>query len=264
MLDALIADLEAENRELDSFVSNLGETDWTRRTPFFEWTVRDQILHLYQVDRFGLVSLLEATPFSETVARVRAHQAEGIPLSEKIREEFVGALASDVLQTWRDSYQAIVQALDDAPEGTRLDWFGPPMGVASFATARLMEVWAHGQDIYDLFGATRVPTGRIRHICDLGVRTFGWSFRNRKLDVPDRPSVVLSGPQGETWDWPGSGEGLIEGAAIDFALVVTQRRAPDDVALSAEGKVAQKWLDIAQCFAGAPQERAAAGSRPQI
>lgn len=262
MREQLIDDLLEENRELDRFVSSLDSASWARETPFFDWTVRDQILHLFQVDRFGLISLEADAPFSETVAAVRAHQAEGIELSQAIREEFAARSNEEVLETWRQGYRAIAAALRDAAEGTRLDWFGPPMGVASFATARLMEVWAHGQDIYDLFEVRREPTARIRHICELGVRTFGWSFRNRELDVPQRPSVTLTGPGGETWTWDGDGEGTVSGSAHDFALVVTQRRAPSDTGLEAEGEIAREWLSIAQCFAGAPQEPAAPESRP--
>jgi hypothetical protein len=37
---------------------------------------------------------------------------------------------------------------------------------------------------------------------------------------------------------------------VDFALLVTQRRHRDDLALVAEGDVANQWLDLAQAFAG--------------
>ncbi len=261
---ALCEDLLAENRELDGFVSGLADADWKRPTPFFDWTARDQILHLHQVDNFGLVSLDDRDAFAAMVEDIRAQQAEGIELSEQVRREFAGISDAEVLKTWRKGYENIVQQLRDAPEGYRVVWFGPEMGVLSFATARLMEVWAHGQDIYDLFGVERKPTGRVRHICDLGVRTFGWSFRNRGLEVSARPDVRLTPPSGDEWDWPGEGQGSVRGPALDFAMVVTQRRAFEDTALVAEGDAAKKWLEIAQCFAGAPQERAAPGSRPAL
>ena len=259
-----IVDLKAENRELDSLVSTLEAKDWARVTPFFDWTVRDQILHLYQVDRFGLISLDDRDRFVATVADVRAKQAEGIELSEQIRTEFAGLADGGVLATWRRGYLDVVDALNVVAEDYRVGWFGPDMGVRSFATARLMEVWAHGQDIYDLFGCRREPTDRIRHICDLGVRTFGWSYRNRGRDVPKRPDVSLISPTGQVWDWPGDGNGSVSGPAHAFALVVTQRRAPEDTPLTAVGDTASEWLSIAQCFAGAPQAPPAAGSRPAL
>ena len=42
------------------------------------------------------------------------------------------------------------------------------MGAKSFLTARLMEAWAHGQDICDTVGVEREPTDRLRHIAQLG------------------------------------------------------------------------------------------------
>ena len=265
MLDRLIDDLLEECGELDAFVTRLTVDDWNRTTAFFSWTVRDQILHLHQVDRFGLISLIGHAPFSDTVAAVRAHQAQGVELSAAIRHEFVAVSSADVLLTWRDGYRRIAEALRAAPDGKRLDWFGPPMNAKSFASARLMEVWAHGQDIYDLFGVERSPTRRLRHICDLGVRTFGWSFRNRGLEVPSRPTVRLAGCDGAELAWTGEeGDGLVEGTTRDFALVVTQRRAPQETGLVAHGIAAETWLSIAQCFAGAPQEAAAPGSRPPV
>ena len=50
--------------------------------------------------------------------------------------------------------------------------------------------------------------------------------------------------------------------ALDFCLLVTQRRHRADLALVATGPVADEWLDIAQAFAG-PPGRAASPSEPR-
>jgi uncharacterized protein (TIGR03084 family) len=264
VLDAICEDLLAENRELDAFISALPPEEWARVTPFFGWTIRDQILHLHQVDRFGLISLESAERFAETVKVVRAGQAEGLELSEQMRREFAGVSDGDVLRVWRETYESMIAQFRSIDPKTRLTWFGPPMSLVSFATARQMEVWAHGQDIYDVLGLKRAAADRIRNVCDIGVRTFAWSFRNRGMDVPPRPAVTLTAPSGATWRWDSEGNGTVSGPALDFALVVTQRRAVEDTALHADGEAAQAWLPIAQCFAGAPQERAAPGSRPPV
>jgi hypothetical protein len=44
----------------------------------------------------------------------------------------------------------------------------------------------------------------------------------------------------------------VAGSALEFCLLVTQRRHRDDLALAAEGAAADTWLDIAQAFAGPP------------
>lgn len=263
MLTQLSADVLAENRELDALVSGLGESDWERQTAFFDWTVRDQILHLHQVDLLGLASMRDPAEFDALFREVRAGQAEGVELSEQARRAFAGRSMADILTVWRATYEAMAERFRLSDPKARMQWFGPDMGVLSFASARQMEVWAHGQDIYDLLGVRREPKERIRNICEIGVRTFGWSFRNRGMDVPETVTVELESPSGTVWEWPGAGQGSVRGTALDFASVVTQRRPYEETELVAEGEGAREWLEIAQCFAGAPQERAAIGSRPQ-
>jgi len=133
------------------------------------------------------------------------------------------------------------------------------MSPASFSTARLMEYWAHGQDVVDALGVERAGTDRLRHICHLGVRTRGFAYANRGLPVPTEPVAVrLTSPTGQTWLYgdPDATE-QVAGTALDFCLLVTQRRHRDDTALVAQGASADEWLSIAQCFAGPP-----GGGRP--
>ena len=262
MLDQAATDVDAECRELDAYVSGLDDVAWNDRTAFFDWTVRDQILHLHQVDRFALTSLRSADDFARAKQTVRAHQAEGVELSTHVRHEFAGVDRATILATWRETYQALVAALRQSPPRARITWFGPDMSVVSMASARQMETWAHGQDIYDLFAHSRPVHPRLRNVCEIGVRTFGWSFANRGLEVPDMPPVTLAGADGESWHWPGAGNGAVTGPALHFALVVTQRRAAEDSQLIRKGDAATRWMEIAQCFAGAPQQRAEPGSRP--
>jgi uncharacterized protein (TIGR03084 family) len=137
------------------------------------------------------------------------------------------------------------------------------MSVRSSITARLMETWAHGQAIYDALGVERRDKDRIRNIAVLGVNTFGWTFRNRKLDVPaEVPYVKLTAPSGEVWEWndPGASS-RIEGPATAFCQVVTQTRNVADTSLRVEGNTAIKWMSIAQCFAGSPEQSPLPGTR---
>jgi uncharacterized protein (TIGR03084 family) len=128
------------------------------------------------------------------------------------------------------------------------------MNALSFATARLMEYWAHGQDVADALGVRRQPTDRLRHICHLGVRTRGFSFANRGLPAPEGEVYVeLAAPDGTTWTWgdPAAPD-RVAGPAEDFALLVTQRRHRADVHLTVTGEAARAWLEVAQAFAGPP------------
>jgi uncharacterized protein (TIGR03084 family) len=128
------------------------------------------------------------------------------------------------------------------------------MSAASSVTARLMETWAHGQDIADALGIERPPTARLRHIAHIGVSTIGFSFAVRGLPPPDEPvRIEITGPDEAVWTWgPADTPNVVRGPALDFCLVVTQRRHPADTAVTTTGPVARQWISIAQAFAGAP------------
>ena len=123
-----------------------------------------------------------------------------------------------------------------------------------FTTARQMETWAHSQDIYDLLGKSRNNTDRLKNIAVIGVRTYGWTFVNRKLEPPGpAPYVKLTAPSGDIWEFNDpSTDNYVEGSAVEFCHVVTQGRNIADVNLTVTGEPAEKWMSIAQCFAGPP------------
>ena len=120
------------------------------------------------------------------------------------------------------SCSAVARALDPA---ARVPWYGPPMGARSFVTARLMETWAHGQDVVDALGVERRPTDRLRHVAHIGVRARPFSYVVHGLDVPEVDvAVELTGPDGDVDVGRQPARRRVSGPALDFCLVVTQRR----------------------------------------
>lgn len=253
--------LREECEELSALLLSLPHADWARMTAFYGWTVADQVMHLHQTDGFGLVALSEPDDFPGDVAKVREHQAQGIELSQRMRELWGALPPGELAALWQTGWQQLADLLDAADPETRLPWFGPPMKAQSFANARQMEIWAHGQDVYDLLRIQRPENHRIRTICDLGVRTQGWSFANRRLERPKAPEVTLMAPSGAHWSWNSGAAERISGPAEDFALVVTQRRHIEDTALVVDGQGAKAWMRIAQCFAGEAADGPAPGVR---
>lgn len=257
----VVQDLQDESEALLALLEELSPADWERRTLFYDWTVADEVRHLHLIDWFGLASLQTPERFPDLVAEVRAGQARGYELSNRMRDQYGDLPPAELLATWEGTWREMIGIFAASDLDRRIPWFGPEMSVASFATARQMEVWAHGQDIYDVMRLRRVNTDRIRNICDLGVRTLGWSFRNRGLEKPTAPEVRLNAPSGAEWLWSEGAAEHITGPAEDFALVVTQRRHVDDTALEIAGAGARHWMEIAQCFAGAPETGPAVGVR---
>jgi uncharacterized protein (TIGR03084 family) len=135
----------------------------------------------------------------------------------------------------------------------RVPWYGPSMSLASCITARIMETWAHGQDIADALDITREPSMRLKHVAHIGVGARAYSFMVRQLDVPEAPiHVELAAPDGTLWTWgPEDAADRVTGDALDFCLLVTQRRHRDETKLEITGPAANAWMSIAQAFAGA-------------
>jgi uncharacterized protein (TIGR03084 family) len=129
------------------------------------------------------------------------------------------------------------------------------MSMTSFVTARLMETWAHGQDVLDAIGHQPIVSNRLRHVAFIGVRARPFAYVNRGLEVPDGDvRVELTAPDGDTWTFGESSTDVVRGSALDFCLVVTQRRHRADTDLVIEGPLAEGWMSIAQAFAGPPTD----------
>jgi uncharacterized protein (TIGR03084 family) len=250
-MDALADELAAETAVLRDLVADLPSTRWSDPTPAAGWSIADQISHLAYFDDAAVRSATEPEAFT---AELTALLERGGVSPDSIVEQHRGMAPTELL-AWFDSSRArLVQVFRGLDAKTRVPWFGPPMSAASSLTARIMETWAHGQDLADAVGVRREPTARLRHVAHIGVRALPFSYLLRDRPVPQVPvRVELAAPDGEVWTWgPDDAENRVTGPALDFCLVVTQRRHRDDTVLTATGPVAQEWLEIAQAFAGAP------------
>lgn len=244
-MDGLLQDLRDEHEDLARLLDG---ADLRTPTPAQGWDVGDAVAHLRGSDVEATTAAARPEQFLAALPGV-THDIEGF-LQGQLDEG--RALGDALLPDWRARFRAMLDAFADLDPATRVPWYGPPMSPRSFATARLMEYWAHGQDVADALGVTRTPTARLRHVCHLGVRTRGFSYVVRGEQPPEgEVRVALTAPDGSLWEW-GSGEDAVTGPALDFCLLVTQRRHRDDLALVASGPLADSWLGVAQCFAGLP------------
>jgi uncharacterized protein (TIGR03084 family) len=250
-LTGVLADLAAESAELDGFVAGAGWPAWSLPTPAAGWSVAHQIAHLAWTDDRVLEAATDEAAFADQVQRAMAATDQYVADGAL---EGAGAEPAALLARWRAGRSALAAALREVPPGRKLPWYGPPMSATSMATARLMETWAHGQDIADALGITRTPAPRLRHVAWLGTRTRDFAFGLRGLAPPAEPfRVELSAPDGSTWTFgPEHARQRVSGPALDFCLLVTQRVHRDDTDLVATGRDADAWLDIAQTFAGPP------------
>ena len=256
-------DFRDESEALFSLLDPLSDTDWSRKTQFKSWTVNDVVAHLHIWNHAADLSLRDDNAFMEFVAQFKSAMDKGDGHLGFTHAWLQGTKNRALLRKWRDFYLEMSERFAAADPRMRVNWVGPDMSVRSSISARLMETWAHGQAVYDLLGKERVETDRIKNIVVMGVNTFPWTFQNRGLEVPaNMPYLRLSAPSGATWEWnEPNEENVIEGSATEFCQVVTQVRHVADTNLKPNGEIAKRWMSIAQCFAGAPEDAPAPGSR---
>jgi uncharacterized protein (TIGR03084 family) len=254
----LADDLAAETTALRDMVADLDESGWQMLTPAVGWTIGDQFSHLAFFDDAAIQSATDPEGFAAEMERA---VTVGELTPDLIAKRYRSLTGAELIGWFDASRRRLIKVFAELDPTLRLPWFGLPMSAASSLTARIMETWAHGQDVADALCLDRPATGRLRHIAHIGVRALPFSFAANGLDVPPEPvRIELTAPGEQLWTWgPGHAANRVSGPALDFCLLVTQRRHRDDTEIRADGPVAAEWLTIAQAFAGPP----GTGRRPR-
>ena len=258
-METVLDDLEAEGAVVRAMIADLDDAAIGGPTPAEGWTVRDQLTHLAWFDEAATLAATDPATFR---TRADGLQELGPGFPDRIAADHAGLRAEEVRAWFAGARDALVSTFRGIGPKTRLPWYGPDMSALSSVTARLMETWAHGQDVADALGMLREPTDRLRHVAHLGVQTFGFTFRNNGREVPEAPvRVELVAPSGALWTWgPEDAADRVTGSALGFCLVATQRRHPDDTDVATTGPVAADWVSIAQTFANPPGPGRAPGA----
>jgi enediyne biosynthesis protein E11 len=248
---AVISDLVAEGEQVDRLLCGLNADQWQLPTPAPGWTIAHQVAHLASI--FSLAAMAAGKPqaFRDLTARLSTD------FDANVSAALAGYLASppdDLLARWRAERRAAEQALAAAPPGEVVPWLVRPLPPAVLASAGMMELFGHGQDIADAVGSRLERTDRIGRLAEFAVRTWDFGYLARGLTPPATLfRYELTAPSGARWEFgPADAEQRISGPAVDFCLLVTRRRHRDDLALTASGPEADHWLDIAQAYRGSP------------
>ncbi|MEQ1538221.1 MAG: TIGR03084 family metal-binding protein [Sphingorhabdus sp.] len=249
-----------ESSALAELLATLSDSDFEQPTLFKGWTINNILRHLHVWNIAAGKSLDGEDAFAAFLSVLMGGE-RGLLFNAMESRYLEGLSGAALLSAWRDEYLRLSERFSATDPKARLKWVGPDMSAISSITARLMETWSHAQAVYDVLGVERVDNDRIGNIVRLGVNTFGWTFKNRKEAPPGpMPRLRLTAPSGAVWDY-GDGDDLITGHATEFCQVVTQCRNIGDTQLHVTGPAAERWMAIAQCFAGPPQDPPPMGAR---
>ncbi|MBW0104052.1 TIGR03084 family metal-binding protein [Pseudonocardia sp. KRD291] len=248
-MDALADDLAAESAVLRDLLAPLQEHEWRLPTPAAGWSIGDQVSHLAHFDDVAVRSATDPDAF---VAYREKIEADGGIDPDTIAATFRDLTGAQLLPWFDEARARLLTSFRALDPSARVPWFGPPMSAASSLTARIMETWAHGQDVADTVGVARAPSPRLRHVAHIGIGARRYSYAVNERALPEAPiRVELAAPDGSAWTWgPDDAPDRVTGTALDFCLAVTQRRHRDDTSLTITGPAATEWMTIAQAFAG--------------
>ncbi len=243
---AILADLVAEQQGLDQYLQSKRDRDWKTSTPAAGWNVHDQVSHLAFFEEYAYNAIVEdGTALSDAADYPTAADftAAGAARGRQMRP-------GEVIEWWRGTRAKVVDALSRSKPEDRIPWFVGDMSAKAFATARLMETWAHGLDIHAAFKDEVEDGPRIRHIAWLGWRALPYAFQlaGEVYSKPVRVEVI--GPAYAKWVFgPEDTDQLIKGPAGDWCRVAVQRMKARDSRLTAHGDVAEKALLVARAYA---------------
>ncbi|MDT0442535.1 maleylpyruvate isomerase family mycothiol-dependent enzyme [Streptomyces johnsoniae] len=184
---AELAGLAAEQRDFADLLASLGAADWARPSAAAGWSVRDQVAHLADTEEVAADTLTGGPrAFAEAVSPHAS--AEDFTAAGCRRGD--GMTPAELAGWWHPAAGRTRGLLAGLAAEDRVAWgFGMP--ARTFATARLMEHWAHGLDVRDALGLPVAETARLHHVAALGLATLRWALARGRVRWPAGRSLRL-------------------------------------------------------------------------
>ncbi|WIV52737.1 maleylpyruvate isomerase family mycothiol-dependent enzyme [Amycolatopsis nalaikhensis] len=152
-------------------------------------------------------------------------------------------MLGDAVLAWLSEHRKATELLATAEAD--VPWPGGAMRPSAVAAAVLTALFARGQDIADVLGVRLPRTDSVGHVAYYGVRTRDEVYAGHGEPPAARFRYELVAPSGERWEFgPADAPDRISGPAVDFCLLFTGRRAAADLAVTAAGDEAVRWVEL--------------------
>ncbi len=241
-----------ECEDIARLLAPLAPEDFNKKTLFKSWTIGDIVGHLHLWNIAADLTVSEPEKFNAFIDFAMGRLMAGGTHKALQDAYFEDKSDYEIFNDWRAYYTDMSARFSTAEPDARVKWAGPDMSVKSCIIARQMEHWSHAQAIFDVLSKDRTHGARLKNVAHIGVTTYSWSFKVHNMEpLLPKPYVHLTAPDGTVWEWNTPQEdNRVEGDAHEFCQVVTQCRNIGDTQIKTKGEAAQKWMQIAQCFAG--------------
>ncbi len=242
----ILTDLVAEQQGLDQFLQKIAPRLWTQPTGAKGWSIHDLVSHLASIEELAAQAVIDGLDPNVMVAEAGSLNAlvkEGVDRGKSMRPQ-------DVIEWWRGARAQTMDALWNKEPGDRMHWFGGDVSAKMMATYRIMETWAHGLDVWDLYGdeETIIETPRLQHIAFLGHHLLEVVFAQAGEEYePVRLEVM--GPGYAKWVFGPEDADKIKGPAIDWCRLVVRRAELKDLPdLETFGPAAERAIKRAAAY----------------
>lgn len=241
----IVADLRAEEDQLESLLAGLDDSAWEEPSAAQGWSVADVVLHLAQSEE-AVVATLGAGRGGPSPTRTGGATLDEAMDALVQAERAGGPVAFD---RWRRARRQALAALEAADPAMAVAWAAAPLRPPTMATTRLAEHWAHGLDITGPLGLEFADTARLRHVAWLAQRTLPYALALAGAEAHP-VSCLLTGPAGERWEYgpPDAPSGIV-GSAGEFCRVAARRMAPEITRLQVYGPYGAAALAVLRTYA---------------
>jgi len=248
-LQSVIAALVADGDEFDRMLSSLSDAEWDLPTPAPGWTIKHQVAHLIATFRIAGLAARDPQAFIAMASRLSDDFEANVNAS---MNPFLGDEPSALKEKLHYELGGASDALARVPADSVVPWLVRPLPPAILASAGMMELFGHGQDVADTVGYRRTHTDRLGYLVGFAVRVWDFGYLARNLATPDVEfRFEITSPSGQLWTFgPADAAQRITGPAVDFCQLVTRRRHHLDLGVTATGPDANYWLEIAQAYRG--------------
>jgi len=217
---AILSDLVAEEQSLDQFLQRINPRAWQKTTVHHGWSIQGVVSHLADSEDYAHNALGEGGSRLSDIESFGSMAA----LNEAGIAKGAGMRPQDAIEWWRGARAKVVEELSRRKADDRVPWFYGDMSAKSFATARLMETWAHGLDLYAAVGEEPEDTIRLRHIAWLAWAMLPHAFGEAGLDYPEPVRLEVLGPQYSKWVFGPEDSGqVIKAQAGEWCRVAVHR-----------------------------------------